>query len=85
MMDPLVWHTEQRTVGELIPLERNPFGRIRRAAKKRLESKIKRLGVFEIPTIDRNNDLLTFNKRRHILVALGRDQETIDVSLWLWC
>lgn len=81
MEEALVWHTEQRQLKDLIPLERNPFGRIRRAAKKRLESKIKRLGVFDIPTIDLNNDLLTFNKRRHILMALGRDQETIDVRV----
>ncbi len=77
----LNWHTEQRLIKELIPLERNPFGKINREKKKRLENKINRLGVFEIPTIDLNNELLTFNKRAHILMALGRGEETIDVRV----
>lgn len=77
----LTWRTEQRKIKELVPLERNPFGKINREKKKRLENKITRLGVFEIPTIDLNNDLLTFNKRAHILVALGRGEETIDVRV----
>ena len=79
--DKLVWHNEQRKISELIPLERNPFGKINREKKIRLENKINRLGLFEIPTIDLNNDLLTFNKRRHILVALGREDEMIDVRI----
>jgi hypothetical protein len=81
MKQELTWITEQRKIKELVPLERNPFGKINREKKKRLENKITRLGVFEIPTIDLNNDLLTFNKRAHILVALGRGEETIDVRV----
>jgi len=81
MSEELVWKTEQRKIKELVPLERNPFGKINREKRKRLENKIKRLGVFEIPTIDLNNDLLTFNKRAHILMALGRGEEMIDVRV----
>jgi DNA modification methylase len=77
----LDWKTEQRRIKELVPLERNPFGKINREKRKRLENKITRLGVFEIPTIDLNNDLLTFNKRAHILMALGRGEEIIDVRV----
>lgn len=73
--ESLEWKTESRCLKDLKPLERNPFGKINREKKKRLENKIKRLGVFEIPTIDLNNDLLTFNKRYHILLALGRQDE----------
>jgi DNA modification methylase len=81
MNEKLEWRTEQRLIGDLIPLDRNPFGKINREKKKRLENKMNRLGVFEIPTIDVNGDLLTFNKRRHILVALGREGEIIDVRV----
>jgi hypothetical protein len=59
----LSWHTESRQIKELIPLENNPFGKIDSVKRKRLQAKIESLGLFEIPTIDANNELLTFNKR----------------------
>jgi len=34
MEQELKWHTEQRLIKELIPLERNPFGKINREKKK---------------------------------------------------
>jgi hypothetical protein len=80
-MNYLEWKTERRKINQLVPLEKNPFGIITEEKKQRLEDKIRRLGVFEIPTIDTNNDLLTFNKRRHILMILGRGEEEIDVRV----
>lgn len=80
-MKYLEWHTEQRKVKDLIPLEKNPFGKISEEKKQQLEDKMRRLGIFEIPAIDLNNELLTFNKRRHILVMLGREEEVIDVRV----
>lgn len=80
-MNYLEWRTEQRQVKDLIPLEKNPFGKISEEKKQRLEDKLRRLGVYQIPTIDLNNELLTFNKRRHILMAIGRGEEIIDVRV----
>ncbi len=80
-MNYLEWTTEKRLVKDLIPLEKNPFGRISEEKKQRLADKLRRLGVYQIPTIDLNNELLTFNKRRHILVAIGRGEEIIDVRV----
>ena len=77
----LSWHTESRKVSELKPLEKNPFHKINDRNKARLEEKIRRLGIFEIPTIDLDNSLLTFNKRFHILMTLGRGDEQIDVRV----
>ncbi len=81
MIEQLTWKTEQRKISELVPLDKNPFGIITSKKRKRLQDKIQRLGIFEIPTIDLNNDLLTFNKRRHILVAMGKEDELIDVRI----
>lgn len=77
----LQWRTESRKISELKPLEQNPFHKISARNKARLEEKIRRLGVFEIPTIDLDNSLLTFNKRYHILMSLGRGDEPIDVRV----
>jgi hypothetical protein len=77
----LSWHTESRQIKELIPLENNPFGKIDSVKRKRLQAKIESLGLFEIPTIDANNELLTFNKRYHILMEIGRGDELLDVRV----
>lgn len=78
---PPIWITEKRLVKDLVPLENNPFGKIDSVKLNRLKEKIESLGIFEIPTIDVNNDLLTFNKRYHILVSVGRSNEEIDVRV----
>ena len=80
-MDNLVWSTEKRLIKELIPLEKNPFGKVKKDGRKRLQEKIKKLGIFEIPTIDFENTLLTFNKRHYALMTLGRGEEEIDVRI----
>ena len=76
---PLKWHVEQHRLECLVPLEKNPFGKIDAKKKKRLEEKIKTLGVFETATIDSNGVLLTWNKRRAILMELGYGQELFNV------
>jgi hypothetical protein len=77
----LNWTTEKRKIKDLIPLEKNPFGRITTQKKQRLKEKLTSLGVFEIATIDTNNILLTFNKRHAALMELGRGEEMIDVRV----
>ena len=78
---PPKWETQKRQVKDLVPLENNPFGKIDSIKLNRLKEKIESLGIFEIPTIDVNNDLLTFNKRYHILMSIGRSEEEIDVRV----
>ena len=77
----LNWTTEKRKIKDLIPLEKNPFGKITTQKKQRLKEKLTSLGVFEIATIDTNNILLTFNKRHAALMELGRGEELIDVRV----
>ena len=77
----LNWTTEKRKIKDLIPLEKNPFGKITTQKKQRLKEKLTSLGVFEIATIDTNNILLTFNKRHAALMELGRGEEMIDVRV----
>lgn len=80
-MSNLEWHTEKRVLKQLIPLEKNPFGKIDSLKKQQLKRKLETLGIFEIPTVDLNNELLTFNKRYHILMTLGKAEEEIDVRV----
>jgi len=77
----LNWLTERRKLRELVPLENNPFGKISVENKDRLRQKIRKLGIFEIPTIDINNELLTFNKRYHLLCELESLEFEIDVRV----
>ena len=75
----LHWNHEQRRLKDLVPLEHNPFGKISQENRRRLESKVVRLGVFESATLDQNGVLLTFNKRHNLLMGLGRGEELFNV------
>jgi hypothetical protein len=77
----LNWTTEKRKIKDLIPLDKNPFGKITTQKKQRLKEKLISLGVFEIATIDTKNILLTFNKRHAALIEMGRGDEMIDVRV----
>lgn len=75
----LNWKTEVRQMADLTPLDKNPFGKITQENKRRLSEKLKRLGNFDVATIDQNGMLLTFNKRFHLLRELGYTE--IDVKV----
>lgn len=64
------WRQERRRLDEVTPLENNPFGRITAEKRRRLEGKLRELGVFEAATLDTDNVLLTFNKRHNLLLGL---------------
>lgn len=64
------WRQERRRLDEVTPLENNPFGRITAEKRRRLEGKLRELGVFEAATLDTDNVLLTFNKRHDLLLGL---------------
>lgn len=75
------WKTETRTLAELKPLEKNPFGKVTAEKLDKLKGKLETLGVFEIPTLDQDNNLLTFNKRYHALMLLHGDSYQIDCRI----
>ena len=78
-MQAIEWKVESWPIADLKPLQDNPFGKISPENKRRLGEKLRRLGIFEVATIDTNGDLLTFNKRYHLLKEMGVD--TIDVRV----
>lgn len=76
---PLKWAVEVWKMSDLKPLENNPFGKISVENKRRLREKLSRLGVFEVAAIDTNGDLLTFNKRYHLLKEMGVTELEVKV------
>lgn len=79
-MKPLEWSTVSKPIKELIPTDRNPR-KINAEGRRKLEEKIRTLGLFEIPSTDHNGELLNFNRRLEILLDLGRGDEMIDVRI----
>jgi hypothetical protein len=73
-MEALTWKVVTLPMVELRPLEKNPFGKITEERKQRLREKLKRLGNFEVPTVDTDKVLLTFNKRYHLLKEMGVEE-----------
>ncbi len=78
MSKKLTWKIERRKLSELKPLEKNPFGKSTPEKLERLKKKLDNLGVFETPTIDTDNNLLSFNKRHHALMTLWGANAEID-------
>lgn len=77
-MKKLEWKTVKRKLKELKPLENNQFGKITDEKRAILKEKIAKLGSFEIPTIDTDDVLLTFNKRYFILLDIWGEDATIE-------
>jgi hypothetical protein len=79
-MEELSWHTETRTVSELVPNIKNP----RTISKKQLEAlkrSFEKYNLVEIPAIDINGDILAGHQRIKIMKILGRGDELIDVRV----
>lgn len=77
---PLAWHTETRTVRDLIPWEHNP----RRMTPKQsedLEKSLTRLNLMSIPVINTDGVIVSGHQRVRTLIELGRGRETIDVRV----
>lgn len=76
------WKIVNVKVKELVPLERNPFGKLKKDGMKRLADKLERLGVFECAVTEHDGKtLLSFNKRHHALMALGHGEREIAVKV----
>lgn len=70
MEQTITWRPARRRLDQLTPLENNPFGKITQEKRRRLEAKLRELGVFEAATLDTADVLLTFNKRHNLLLGM---------------
>ena len=80
MSKKLTWHTEVRTVDELIPQTINP----RTISDKQmsdLKKSLKKFGLAEIPAIDADGSILAGHQRVKAMKLLGRGSEKIDVRI----
>lgn len=74
------WTMKKAKVSDLLPTQNNPR-KISAAEKDRLRSKIEKLGLFEAPTVDVNNELLNFNQRLKVLIEMGLGDMEIDIRV----
>ena len=77
---PLIWHTAQRVVDDLIPQTINP----RVISGKQLEDlkkNIEKMNLVEIPAVDLDGKIIAGHQRVKVLKLLGRGKETIDVRV----
>lgn len=77
---PLVWHTEQRKIDDLVPFEQNPR-KMTEDQVKQLTRSIEKFNLVELPAIDTDNVLVAGHQRMRIMQLLNRGSETIDVRV----
>ncbi len=80
MTKKLTWHTEVRTVDELIPQTINPRT-ITDKQMSDLKKSLKKFGLAEIPAVDADGSILAGHQRVKALKLLGRGGEKIDVRI----
>jgi len=81
-MEPTItWLPAKRRLDQLTPLDNNPFGKITQEKRRRLETKLRELGVFEAATVDTDGVLLTFNKRHNLLLGLYGPAYEVNVLI----
>jgi DNA modification methylase len=76
----LIWHTEKRTVDDLIPNGANPRTMSDKQMSE-LKRSLKKYNLVEIPAIDSNNTIISGHQRLKALQLLGRGNEEIDVRV----
>ncbi|MDB5270861.1 MAG: modification methylase [Hymenobacter sp.] len=79
-LTPLVWHTAQRRVRDLVPLEYNPRI-LEEAGRARLLASILKFNLVEIPAVNLDDVVLAGHQRLRLLLDLGRGEEIIDVRM----
>ena len=77
-LKPLEWHTTQRRVRDLVPLEYNPRT-LSDEGRQRLERSLKKFNLVEIPAINLDDVVIAGHQRLRILLDAGRGDEFIDV------
>ena len=79
-MGEMKWHTAKRKINELVPYDKNPR-KLTEEQYKHLEASLKKFNLVEIPAINTDNIIIAGHQRLHILKALGRGEEEIDVRV----
>ncbi len=79
-MKQLVWHTEQRKVRELIPLNYNPRKRNEKKQQD-LQQSLNKFNLVDTPVINLDNSLISGERRLEALLEAGRGEELIDVRV----
>lgn len=79
-MTDLIWHTEVRKIGDLIPMASNPR-RLSTKAKEDLTASISKFNLMSIPVVNIDNTIISGHQRMKIMVLLGRAEESIDVRV----
>ena len=79
-LKPLEWHTAQRRVRDLVPLEYNPRI-LEEAGRARLLASILKFNLVEIPAVNLDDVVLAGHQRLRLLLDLGRGEEIIDVRM----
>lgn len=79
-MKKLSWKTEQRKVGDLVPFEFNPRT-ITDAKREQLVKYLEKFNLVEIPAINKDNTIISGDKRVKVLRLVGREDELIDVRV----
>lgn len=80
MSKQLEWKTEQRMVKDLVPNEINPR-KISEAKKAELIKYLQKYNVVEIPVINKDGKLITWNQRLAVMMLVGRGEEIVDVRV----
>lgn len=80
MSEPLVWHTEQRAVKDLEPMQNNPR-RLTSKQKDDLAASLTKFNLMSIPVINTDNTIVSGHQRMKIMILLGRADEIIDVRV----
>ncbi len=80
ILPPLEWHTEQRTVKDLVPYNYNPR-KITPERLQKLKKSLEKYNLAEIPVINTENIIVAGHQRIKVLMELGRGNELIDVRV----
>jgi hypothetical protein len=80
IMKKLEWSTVQRKVDDLMPLEINPR-KISEEKRNKLIDSINKFNLAEIPTINKDNQLISGHQRMKAMQMIGRGDELIDVRI----
>jgi DNA modification methylase len=79
-MQKLEWSTVQRKVNDLLPLDINPR-KITDEKRNKLIESINKFNLAEIPTINKDNTLISGHQRMKAMQIIGRGDELIDVRI----
>ncbi len=79
-MKKLIWHTEKRTVDNLLPYSKNPRS-ITDKQMNDLKKSLRKFNLVELPAIDIDGKIIAGHQRVRALQILGRGKEEIEVRI----